>query len=190
MPSAAYSGYLLPLLHDAVELDEAHANLRTGGPGRQYGLGALNRAAVVMCVAAWEAYIEELVKEAVNAIRPAGPPLGIWTALNATVRSAVGRFNTPNTDQVRLLISDAIGLPDVHLSWAWRGCTPGQARARLQEVMDFRHEVAHGVNPRPVIHNRYSSQLPDFFRRLGRCTDASVRAHLVDVLGVAEPWPA
>jgi hypothetical protein len=55
--------------------------------------------------------------------------------------------------------------------------------------MDYRHEVAHGVNPRPVIHNRYSSQLPDFFRRLARCTDVAVRNHLVTTLGIVNPWP-
>jgi hypothetical protein len=55
--------------------------------------------------------------------------------------------------------------------------------------MDYRHQVAHGVNPRPVIHNTYSRLLPDFFQRLARCTDNAVRAHLVAALGVPNPWP-
>lgn len=189
MPSNAYDGHLIPLLGDAVELDAAHERLRTGAAGRQYGLAALNRATVVMCVSAWEAFVEELVREALEAIRPPAPPLGVWPALNASARSAIGRFNTPNTEQVRILISDAIGLQDVQHSWTWRNCTPAQARSRLQRAMEYRHEIAHGVNPRPVIHNPYSSRLPDFFRRLGRATDAAVRAHLVDTLGVPNPWP-
>jgi hypothetical protein len=189
MPSNAYNGHLLPLLIDAEDLDAAYAELRRVGGPRAVGLAAVNRAAVVMCVSAWEAYIEELVREALEAVRPPAPPMGTWPALNASSRAAVGRFNTPNTDQVRVLIADSIGLPDVQNSWFWPGCNPPRARARLQAVMDYRHAVAHGVNPRPAISNHYSTQLPSFFRRLGRCTDAAVRAHLVTTLGVPNPWP-
>ena len=189
MPSNAYAAHLEPLLDDAQELLNAHAALRTGARGRQYGLAALNRATVVMCVSAWEAFIEELVREALEAIRPSAPPLGTWPALNASARGAIGRFNTPNTDQVRLLLSDSIGLPDIQNQWSWRNCSPAQARPRLQQAMDYRHEIAHGVNPRPVIHNQYSSRLPELFRSLGRCTDAAVRNYLVNTLGIANPWP-
>lgn len=189
MPSNAFSGHLIPLLREADELDDAHARLRTGNPGRQYGLAALNRATVVMCVSAWEAYIEELVRESLNALRPPSPPMGVWPALNATIRGQLGRFNTPNVENVRTLISDAIELPDVQHSWAWRNCTWKQAAQRLADVMTYRHEIAHGVNPRPVIHNSYSSQVPEFFLRLGRCTDSAVRNHLVAVHGILVPWP-
>jgi hypothetical protein len=189
LPSNAFTGHLLRLLGDADDLENAHDRLRTGKPGRQYGLAALNRAAVIMCVSAWEAYIEELVRESLNAVRPPIPPLGLWPALNASVRSQLARFNTPNTDHVRMLIADAVGLQDVHHSWTWRNCMSTHAVQRLGFAMDLRHQIAHGVNPRPTIHNGYSSQLPEFFRRLGHCTDAAVRDHLVSVLGVVNPWP-
>jgi hypothetical protein len=189
LPSTALNGHLVPLLTDAYDLNVAHRRLRTGRPGRQYRLAALNRAAVVICISAWEAYIEELVRESLVALRPATPPLGSWSALNASVRGLLGRFNTPNADQVRQLFSDALGLPDIHLTWAWPNCTSTQAVQRLAFAMDLRHQIAHGVNPRPLVNNPYSSQLPDFFTRLGSCTDTGVRAHLVDVLGVANPWP-
>jgi hypothetical protein len=190
MPSNAYNDHLVPLLLDAEELDAAHATLRAGTRGRPIGLSALNRAAVVICVSAWEAFIEELARESLEAIRPAAPPMGTWPALNASVRGAIGRFNTPNTDQIRILFSDAIGLQDIQNHWTWPGCTPAQARARLQRAMDYRHAVAHGVNPRPAVDNRFSNSLIKFFRRLGRCTDAAVRQYLVSVLGITHPWPA
>ena len=41
------SFHLEALLRDAVELDRIHAQLKTGNPGRQYGLASLNRAALV-----------------------------------------------------------------------------------------------------------------------------------------------
>jgi hypothetical protein len=92
-------------------------------------------------------------------------------------------------ENVRSLLLDAIGLPDVQQSWSWRNCTTSQAVQRLGVAMRLRHQIAHGVNPRPVIHNQYSSQLPDFFRRLGSATDDAVRAHRVSVLGHSNPWP-
>ena len=189
MPSRAFTDHFEPLLRDAYDLLAAHAALRAGARGRQFGLAALNRAVVVVCVSAWEAYIEEVVREALEALRPAGPPMGAWPALNATARGAIGRFSTPNTDQVRVLISDALGLQDVQASWSWSGCTPAQARAGLQQAMEHRHEIAHGVNPRPAIDSHYSRPLPAFFRRLSECTDGAVRAYLVGTLGVAHPWP-
>lgn len=182
--------HLDQLLLEADALDGAHERLRTGNPGRQYGLAALNRAAVVMCVSAWEAYIEELVRESLNAMRPPTGPLGAWSAHCAAVFGQLGRFNNPNMENVRLLLSDALGLSDIHQSWTWRNCTSAQAMQRLAAAMKQRHQIAHGVNPRPVIHNRYSSRLPDFSRRLGLATDQAVRAHLVNILGIANPWPA
>jgi hypothetical protein len=153
-------------------------------------MGSINRAVVVTCVSAWEAYVAEVVIESINAMRPAAPAtLGPWTALNAAARSAVGRFNNPNVDNVRLLLSDALGLANITASWSWRNCTVQHAREMLAEALRLPHEIAHGVNPRPVIHNDYASWLPDFFRRLGSRTDAGIRDYLVTTLGIVNPWP-
>jgi hypothetical protein len=190
LPSDAFGNHLEQLLRDAEELDDAHTALSTGNPGRQYGLASLNRAIVVVSVSAWESYVEELMREAVLALRPPGPPFGAaWPALNAYVMGLLGRFNTPNPINVEQLIRNSLGLVDVHLSWTWKNCTPAQAVQRLTDAMNYRHQIAHGVNPRPIIHHNYSSQLPNFFRRLARCTDEAVRNHLANVHGLAAPWP-
>ena len=107
----------------------------------------------------------------------------------ATVRGQLGRFNTPNTDNIRLLISDALGLQDIQTTWAWQNCTSAQAVQRLADAMTLRHQIAHGVNPRPGVTTLISSQLPNFFRRLGRCTNHAVQEHFVNVHGIAHPWP-
>ncbi|QEH31882.1 hypothetical protein OJF2_03490 [Aquisphaera giovannonii] len=190
MPSNALSVHLDQLLGDAGELDTIHYQLRTGLPGRQYGLASLNRAAVVISVSAWESYIEELMRESLQALRPAVPPLGNWPALSAFIRGEVGRFNTPNAQNVANLMNRCLGLPDVRASWGWRNCTSTQAADLLNRALDLRHQIAHGVNPRPVIHNHYSNWLPGFIRRLARCTDDAVRNHLVATHAVSSPWPA
>lgn len=190
MASNAFSGHLHQLLQDAVDLDDAHARLRTGNPGRQYGLASLNRATVVMSVSAWESYVEQLMRECMQAIRPPTPPLGTWPSLNASVSSLLGRFNTPNAENVARLIHESIGLPNIRSSWLWQNCTAQQTEERLNQALNYRHQIAHGVNPRPNILNFYSSPLPAFFRRIARCTDDAVRDYLVNNLGIANPWPA
>lgn len=181
--------HLEQLLKDALELDAIHTQLRTGNPGRQFGLASLNRAAVVVSVSAWESYIEELMRESLQVLRPTTPPFDPWPALNAFILGEIGRFNTPNAHNVANLLSRCLGLPDVRTFWGWRNCTPVQAETLLNEALGFRHEIAHGVNPRPTIHNAYSSWLPGFILRLARCTDDAVRQHLIVVSGVASPWP-
>jgi hypothetical protein len=176
------------ILADAQELVAAHANLRTGNPGRQYGLGALNRAVVVMCAAAWEAYVESVLIECVEALRPPNGPPGTWPSLNASVRSDVGRFNNPSSQKVRELFAASLGLSDVTASWKWTNCTPEQAVAHLDAFMKRRHQTAHGVDPRPNVHNKYTAWLPDFVRRLAGHTDDVLRSHVETVLGAKSPW--
>jgi hypothetical protein len=188
LPSTAFSLHLEQLLQDADELDTAHSQLRTGNPGRQYGLASLNRAAVIMSVSAWESYIEELMRESVQVLQPV-LPLGAWQVVSAYVTELLRSFNTPSRENVVRLIRNCLGLADVHLAWTWQNQTSAQAVQRLTDAMTYRHEIAHGVNPRPTIHNNYSSNLPDFFRRLARCTDNAVRQHLINTHGVAVPWP-
>lgn len=189
MPSEAYENHLEVLLADATELDAAHTRLRTGQPGRQWGLGAINRAVVVLCVSAWEAYLEELVREAIEAVRPPGPDMGSWPATKAAAMSEIGRFNNPNLENSTRLFASCIGLADVTVTWGWRNCARPTAREYLNDALRHRHHIAHGVNPRPTIHNGYSRWLPGFFRRLGSCTDTSVREHLVNQLRVnPPPW--
>jgi hypothetical protein len=189
VPSAAFSGHLAQLLADAVHLDDTRGQLQPGIPGRPARAAALNRAIVVMCVSAWESYVEELMRNALTSLRPGAPPLGVWSVHNASMQGQLGRFHTPNTENVRLLVSDVIGLADVDNSWAWQNCTSAQARQRLADALRLRHQIAHGVNPRPNVLTFYATQLPDFFLRLGRCTDNAVRNHLVNAHGIANPWP-
>ncbi len=190
MPSNAFIVHLRQLLEDPEELDQAHFRLGTGFPGRQYGLASINRAMVVMSVSAWESYIEELMRECLTALHPpAGVAVGAWPALNAYVLGLIANFNTPDQGRVERIIRLSIGLVDVHLSWVWQNSTSAQAVQRLEDAMRFRHEIAHGVNPRPIVHHAYASQLPSFFRNLARHTDDAVRDHLVNVHGIGNPWP-
>jgi len=189
MASNALNSHLEPVLADAEEINVGHERLRTGLAGRQYGLGALNRAVVVMCVSAWEAYVEEIMKECLESLKPPSPPLGLWPAHNASVRSLVGRFNNPDTQHTVGLVRDCIGMPDVTTYWHWTRTSPERAKERLEEAIKLRHQIAHGVTPRPIIHNQqYAGRLPGFFRRLGEKTDKGISDYLRTAYGITTGW--
>ena len=188
MASQAHAQHLGPVLVDARELVAAHGKLRTGKKGRQWALGGLNRAVVVMCAAAWEAYVEEVVKEAVIALKPQTGPVGSWAALNASVMSQIGRFNTPNSQNTRQLFTSSLGLPDVTHAWYWKNCTRAQAAKHLDDLLLTRHHVAHGVMPRPTVNNTYATWAPTLIERIAQRTDDAVRSYLVNALGVTPPW--
>ena len=189
MASNAFSRHLHDLLRDADHIDDTTSQLPAEIMDWPARVAALDRAVVVICVSAWEAYIEELVRKCVVALRPEPPALGLWPVMNASVLSQIGRFNTPNFEQVRSLLSDTIGFQAIQSYWVTPDFTSAEAVQRLSVAMDLRHKIAHGANPRPVIDPFYASGLPDFFRQLSRCTDDAVRGHLLNVLGIANPWP-
>jgi hypothetical protein len=121
LSSNAFSIHLQQLLRDAEELDDAHARLRTGHPGRQYGLASLNRATVIMSISAWESYVEELLRDCLLALRPAAPPLGSWPALNAHVLGLLARFDLQRAWSAGY--QNVVGLAKLHR--AASGATPG-----------------------------------------------------------------
>ncbi|MCB9663433.1 MAG: hypothetical protein H6732_04950 [Alphaproteobacteria bacterium] len=188
MPSDAYESHLIPLLEDVNDLIGAHNTGSTGAMGRQWRLGGINRAGVVVAVSAWEMYVECLLEESVMAMKPAAPPLGTWPALLAGAKSQIGRFNTPNTQNTQRLFREHIGLPDVTAQWTWKGASRKTNRERLNKALTTRHEVAHGVSPRPSVHFKYMKGLVGFFKRLGTWTDAEVHRYLTNDLGLAPPW--
>lgn len=215
MSSKAYNDVLVPLAADVRELLDAHVQLRTGVRGRQWRLGALNRSAVIMAVSAWEGFVEALLVEAVNAVRPPGvPPAGAgaappaapppaapppagpgaapvviqhWPALAADAVKQAAKLNTPDTRNVNWLFRSTLGIPKLSDGWSWRGSTVAIAEANLDALMKNRHEVAHGVNPRPTIHNKYAAWLPGFIERLGEASDKHLAAEMVRFFGVT-PW--
>jgi hypothetical protein len=166
VPSVAYTGRLVPLLRDAEELDEAYTQLQAVPALQHFATAALNRAVVVMCISAWEAYVEELVRESLQTLQNPAPHPGLVQALDELLSDDLNRFNTPSAANVQAILRQTLGVPDVRRAWYWPGTTIAQASSALGQALNLRHQIAHGVHPRPVVHNHYSSQLPDFFRRL------------------------
>jgi hypothetical protein len=174
---------------------------------------SVNRAIVVLAVAAWQAVVQDLTLACVDLSTP-GPndqmSRATYSLLAGRVRAEVGAFSTPNAQNTRKLLQ-AAGF-DPRPMWAWtqhggRGkgmvtWSPANADDRIDEWLKLRHAIAHGDTVLPAVSalravREHPGKPPEnpglrlvdardglaFFRRLARLTAGGLAAHL----GVAAP---
>src|SRR4051812_72765 len=59
---------LLANMRETQRLMEIHTEVAGGGPGRKHDVEVLNKSAIVLSVACWEAFVEDLAELALRAI--------------------------------------------------------------------------------------------------------------------------
>lgn len=133
-------------MRDPNNLVVIHRTLRRG-PGKRTREVALNRAIVVLSVAAWQAYVQDVAKAALDGMRPPrAEPQGSFRVLRASLLNSVNRFATPNAENTRDLLLH-VGF-DPWPSWGWREgpgtLTSTQVCDRLNLWLRVRHAIAHG----------------------------------------------
>lgn len=139
------------------QLISIHGKLQHGR-GRRHEQDALHRAGVVLTVAAWQAYNEKVLLEAIDAIaaslqNPAAPApnwsIQTFNMRRAQIASTVKKFNTPNDTNVRDLFRDSLGY-NPWPSWEWRQSRRqwdvSEVRERTNTWVLVRHAIAHGFN--------------------------------------------
>ncbi len=177
-------------------------------PGRRAQEVSLNRAVVVVTVAAWQAAIQDMVETLLVAGQPpAGADVGnFYNVIAGQVRNAVARFSTPNAENTRRLMITAGFDPHPHWTWTQMGgqgvgpvvISPHAACTRLNDWLRLRHDIAHGhaeltgvsvlkavrENPHPpqgwspTIRLVDAEQCMTFFRRLCQLTAAAIGTQL------------
>jgi len=104
-------------------------------------------AALATLVSGWEAYVESIVMEVVDAIA-VGAAVEVGTLallIKSEVSRAVDKFNTPNSENCRDFILRFTGLDIFPVMTCSRLSMPAHmARARLNEILKVRHAFAHG----------------------------------------------
>jgi len=175
---------------------------RQKGPGRRTAERALNRAIVVMTVAAWQVLLEELTKIALIEIEKlsADEPEGIvhralYHSIASSANAAIGRFNTPNAHNAKQLLA-TVGI-EADLRWEISfGSQKLDKAATEKEIncwLDVRHKIAHGsptlpdnkvlcktVNG-PTLRRSEAERCMRFFRRVSLETALEVDERLCDL---------
>jgi hypothetical protein len=193
------------------QLISIHGKLQNGR-GRRHELDALHRAGVVLTVAAWQAYVEKVVAEALDIINAemrdplaASPAWAVHTfqLRRAAILNAVKKFNTPDDVKVRDLFQDSFGFSPWPC-WAWRQgprqWTETETRNRTNIWLRVRHSIAHGFPLPGDVHwlNGSNGQARLTLGLLRECrkhfvyltqqTDYAFASHLMLVHGIAHPW--
>ena len=189
MPSAA-SGSFLSSVASADSLKSA------AGDARLRPISAATKsdflhAALAAYVAAWDAYLNGVVLEFRDKIND---PLnveysGLHTRYSDFVSRSLERFNTPNSNNSRVLLVQCTGYDPIG-DWVWTraGMNGLQARTFLDEILKVRHSFAHGfsipsytwtVTPtgRRQLSGGSVEKARRFLRHIVLVTDAGLWAH-------------
>lgn len=154
------------LLDNARSLIDIHGRLGKGR-GRRHGEMALNRGAVVLAIAAWQTFVEQLARTILEILEAESGRDPKYRLIRAEVLRYIGRFNTPDSrNSVQLLASTgfnpkpywrfAVRWPIAHLrsgrvQHRLKAYDPEEACDELDAWLQVRHRIAHGgVFDRPM----------------------------------------
>lgn len=205
MPSPARAKFE-GLLDYVSQLLEIHGRLQAGR-GRRFLQEALHRSGVVLSVAAWEAFVEDLARNVLEVTGPARPALPHMRRRHeighSFVRKKIEQLRTPDAANVRSLYRDAFGF-DPTIGWSWRA---PRRRWDVRQMADgpgdwlrIRNAVAHGDTlPQNIIWLRgpggqtrlvrgHLKECVAYFRNLALQTEAEVLRVLAANFRVTPPW--
>jgi len=162
-------------IREVDRLWKIHKQITTKGPGRKYDVQILHKSAIVLLVACWEAFVEDLAEQALTEMingakdhsvfprsvleRVASTNSGMaswklagdgWKRvlrgnLEGVLKSTTGKLNTPRTAQTNDLFKKTIGLENISKSWYWPGRSISQAEGALDLLVTLRGSIAHRV---------------------------------------------
>jgi hypothetical protein len=159
-------------------------------------------AALAAYVAAWDAYINNLVRNFYDAIDTTSNQRfqAIYTISKQAADRALDRFNTPNAENTRNLLQQYTGYDPIG-DWVWtrKRMVGVDVRERLNEILRVRHSFAHGF-PMPAYDwtqsrsgrvRLTSEAIRDteaFLKNLVNVTDIGMKTHILLTYGVATDW--
>jgi len=202
-----------------VRLLDIHTQLTGASPGRRRDVQVLNKSAVLLLVATWEAYVEDLAISACRfAVENAEgfdqlPRLAlvatsrrlererdhnsIWklagdgwkNELIAQAEIEASILNTPNAEKVDILFNKTLGLRKLSRDWYWAGSSRENVTRRLSRLIETRGEIAHRVEASYPVTKTYVERNVDLVKRLGAISSNCVRDHISNRVGM-NPWPS
>jgi hypothetical protein len=218
-PSAPGSHFedLVENLAEVKSLLAIHASVAGTGPGRKWGVEVLNKSAIVLVVACWEAFVEDTVEAALKfmvenatdhtifpksvlervASKHSGP--AAWSLagegwkkamrdnLSEVLAKTTGALNTPRAAQVDELFSKTIGLQNLSAHWRWTGRSAATSIDLLDQLITLRGSIAHRVKSSRSVVKRDVHEAIDLVRRLAAATHNTTRSYVEQRTGHV-PW--
>ena len=212
--------HLLNLVQNVEEVDrlaQIHERLTGDGPGRRHNVQVLNKSGIVLLVALWEAYVEDLaagglefliakakthevlpstVRERIaqklttaNAWKLAGDG---WREqcrhnLKEVLAKTTGSLNTPKTEQVDELFEKVLGMKSLSMKWHWAGRPRASAVAAVDALVTLRGSIAHRVQAARAVRKRDVDEARELVLRCALASHNAVRLHIHTLTG-EYPW--
>jgi hypothetical protein len=162
----------------------------------------LGHAALASIVAAWDAYLKDLVRDFFT--ETANPRDPGFHAIHEVARLAsenrTKRFNTPNWESARDFLALSTGFDCIHFCvWPARSMNATLVRERLNEIVKVRHSFAHGsaIPSYPWIRTPTGNvrlnmtvlkQVEAFFNNLAQRTDNGMKLYIAQTYGKHVQW--
>lgn len=181
-------------------LIQIHERIRTGA-GARWRERTLNRAVVVLAVAAFQSVVERFTEEHLSHMEPdeADYPtrpeffraaLKEYQVLRSRVMTAIKNYATPNADRTRALLI-TVGY-DPRNNWTWQSgqriYTPTLVEQEWRQWLSVRHAVAHGDEVLPdvdVISRTYATGAPTVWKAdAERCIGFFNRLASTTIIGI------
>jgi len=159
-------------------------------------------AGLTAYVAAWNAYIDNLVRNFYDVIADSANPKfdAIHTLAESIVENALTRFNTPNWGNTRNLLDQYTGYDPIN-DWGRSQVNMNleQVHQRLNEILRVRHSLAHGSDMpaynwtqspsgRVRLTSKAVQDIEVFFKNLVTVTDSGMKTHIESIYGLANIW--
>ncbi len=204
----SYSIHRLFTIHEGITGDR---------PGRRYNVEVLNKSAFVFITAYWEAYIEDICREFSSFLVSSSndhknfPQKGrlaatrkllenkderkVWDLagdgwkkiMSGYVKKLLNNFHTPSTSNVDKLFENLFNVSTLSSSWKWAGMSSVKARTKLDELINIRHNIAHGKEmPRSVTKKNAETYL-NLIETLVQKTDKYLRDYGKQLIN-KYPW--
>lgn len=159
-------------------------------------------ASLASSVAAWDAYINNIINEFFSVTTKAIQPdyHAIHTIAQQSAQAALSRFNTPNWENSRNIVLLYTGFDPISY-WVWpsRGLSSPQVQERLNQILKVRHSFAHGFQlpvyewtRSPAGKVRLTAEAlkynERFISHLVRSTDKGLKHHIKTQFDVLVLW--
>jgi len=194
-----------------------HQKLSGTGPGRRHEVEILNKSAVVLLVACWEAFVEDICENGLEfamansvdhtvfsshvlervASLHAGPKAWdlagdgwkecLRNNLTEVLARTTGLLNTPKTSQVNTLFKKTLGIPELSKSWYWNGRSHTSASEALDDLVTLRGSIAHRLDVDDSVRKDQVKNGIELVFRLSVKTSNKIRTHVHEMVG-KHPW--
>jgi hypothetical protein len=218
--ASPYPPHIAQFLENVAEVGQLlaiHKSIGGTGPGRRHDIEVLNKSAVVLVVACWEAYVEDLASVALDYLitnakdhtvfptnvlervssKHSGPKA--WSLAGDGWKKAMrdnytellaktsGVLNTPRTAPVDELFLKSIGIASMSSHWHWKGRTQPKAVAALDALVTLRCSIAHRVQHTKSVRKSNVIAAKELVSFLAAISSNAVRNHLHSAVGTY-PW--